>query len=63
FVKARKSPMLDNIVVTEISESIDSRYSTIFIVVLSIVCGFSLGIIGKEEIERIKKRCSSIDLE
>ncbi|MGY5859710.1 MAG: hypothetical protein RTU63_10095 [Candidatus Thorarchaeota archaeon] len=52
FVEARESPMLDNIVVTEISELVDSKYSPFLTVIIVLMGWIALVVIGKDEIRK-----------
>jgi len=61
FVKAQVSPMLDNIVVSEIPEIIDTNYSTSFGIISSIIYGISIAIIVKMEFEKTKVKSSYED--
>jgi hypothetical protein len=61
FVKAQVSPMLDNIVVSEIPEIVAANYSTSFVIISSIICGIALLIIAKPELKKIKTKSSCND--
>lgn len=54
FVAVRESPMLDNIVVTEFQEIVDSRSTPNLITISAIIGVIALSIIGKEELKKYR---------
>lgn len=54
FVEAGESPMLDNILVTEISELVDSNYTLMLLGFSAIIGVIALVIIGKEEMKKYR---------
>ena len=52
FVAVRESPMLDNIVVAEIPELVDSNFTPVLFATSAIIAVVALVIIGKEEIKK-----------
>lgn len=54
FLQVRESPMLDNIVVSEMPEVVDSQSTQILITISTFIGVIALVIIGKEEMKKLR---------